>query len=420
MTLLPEFTLAQTVPQQTFPAWTAVAGQPSEYDFPVTSICASEGGQYSGPTPTTWIFDSISLADVNGNAIPNGVTVGNAPPNVTSDVNYITLPQPSEWPTKMPLMLVVSPHVRPGVYALYVTLSFFRSGPALTGVCEMEPTTPTMLDPFIIFGHVLPPTQGMSITVTVPPTIPSSASVQQGKVLTHDDLTLTVTDGTGMPVSGAMVAVQSDRPSVDAITQPASATDSNGVATASVETRDQPGPSTITSATEGISTRRPGIIPWLPAHYQSGFLVTCYVTSDERDFLNTPLISGVRGLPSTNRYHQGFISDIVRQGSGRALDGTIVQYSAPTRSWYIPTSPNCPKTSIGACAVDGTTSAVDPSVVPRSNTSTIGIDGVGNRIAQDGGAWIHAYHIDVYYGLRRRDCIAAGAQSNVSVNYVSY
>jgi len=244
------------------------------------------------------------------------------------------------------------------------------------------------------------------------PKIPTASRVQSGRVLTHSNLTLTVTMD-GQPAAGVAVALQSSRGTDDTITGPSNPTDSSGTTTAFVETRAQPGTSTITSATPDIQTASPGTIAWLPARYESSFLVTCYVVSLEADFVSTPLIGPVRGLPAANRYHRGFINDVAVQGSGIALDGSTIHYDGGGRY----SLQSCPLTATGVCAADGTTVAVDRSVIPYR--STISIDSVGTRIAKDTGGAIIGYHIDEYFGTRRADCIAAGRRT-LGVEFESY
>lgn len=244
------------------------------------------------------------------------------------------------------------------------------------------------------------------------PRIPTASRVQARRVLTHSNLTLTVTTD-GQPAAGVTVALQSSRGTDDTITGPSNPTDASGVTTAYVETRVQPATSTITSADPTIQTASPGTITWLPARYESSFLVTCYVVSLEADFTSTPLIGPVRGLPAANRYHRGFISDVAVQGSGIALDGTTIHYDGGGRY----SLQSCPLTATGVCAVDGTTVAVDRTVIPYG--STISIDTVGARVAQDTGGAITGYHIDEYFGTRRAACITAGRRT-LGVEFDSY
>jgi len=94
------------------------------------------------------------------------------------------------------------------------------------------------------------------------------------------------------------------------------------------------------------------------------------------------------------------------QGSGQSLDGTIVHYSG--RGCY--NIDSCARTSSGACATAGTTIAVDRSIIPRG--STVGLDLLGQRTAQDGGGWITGYHIDDYMGPQQAACLRLGRRSS--------
>src|SRR5690242_16738757 len=105
-------------------------------------------------------------------------------------------------------------------------------------------------------------------------------------------------------------------------------TDVAGNASAPIETRNQPGGSWIVVDAPDVSTTSGGTVTWLPAHYESSFLLTCYVVSLESDFTSSPLEGPVDGLPEDKTYHS-------------------------------------------ACAIDGVTAAVDFSVVPRKATITI-------------------------------------------------
>ena len=253
-------------------------------------------------------------------------------------------------------------------------------------------------------------TSGLSITASAP-FIPSASRVSHDKILTQSSLTLKLTRD-GQPVSGVTLALQSSRGTDGTINGSSVSTNQMGVATAKIQTRKQPGTSTVSSANSGVETVSPVQIQWLPARFQHSFLVTCYITSLESNFLNTPLIDHVAGLPPKERYHSGFIHDTREQGSGRTLGGTIIGYS--NGRYRIE---DCPHTSTVACATDGTTIAVDKHVVPYR--STVLIDGDGDRIAQDSGGAIVGYHIDEYFGVRRNACKIAGHRQR-DVTYESY
>ena len=243
-------------------------------------------------------------------------------------------------------------------------------------------------------------------------TIPRSSTVQDRHVLTQSALKLTVTKG-GQPDPGVSVTLQSDRGnSVDTITQPGGA-DANGNAQASVSTREQPGSSSITAATKDVNTLAPGVVTWLPAHYEGQFLITAYFVPDESDpaYINTPLAIAP-GVPG-HKYHQGFIAAVKIQGSGKALDGSYLHYNL--NGTY--NTDTCARTASNVCAVDGVTAAADRHIVPlRANVS---IEGVGDRAPGDKGKRISGHHIDLFYGTRKQDSINFGPQMH-DVDLLSY
>ncbi len=252
----------------------------------------------------------------------------------------------------------------------------------------------------------------MQITPAPRPMIPAASRVVSKKVLTRDTLGLKVTKGPSTPAVGVNVKVQSDR-AVDTISQPTTPTDANGETLAKIETRDQSGPSRITSASSDTPTPSPAVVNWLPARYESKFLVTCYVISNEADFADSPLISNIPGLPASDKYRSRFISDVRLQGSGQSTNGDILHYDGGGRY----SVQSCARTATGACAQDGATIAVDRTVIPLRGT--VAIDSVGSRTAQDTGGAILGDHIDVYYGTRRAECRAAGRRS-LTVDFTSY
>ncbi|QCX52150.1 hypothetical protein E7Z57_18895 (plasmid) [Ralstonia pseudosolanacearum] len=118
-------------------------------------------------------------------------------------------------------------------------------------------------------------------------------------------------------------------------------------------------------------------------------------------------------MPSTNHYRSKFLTDVKMQGSGQALDGSIVHYSGQG-CFNID---SCPRTATSACATVGTTIAVDRSVIPRGSTVTVDI--LGQRKAQDGGGSINGYHIDDYMGPQRAACLQLGHR-NSGIVFQSY
>lgn len=246
------------------------------------------------------------------------------------------------------------------------------------------------------------------------PIIPGNSRTEDRRVLTRSDLALHLTSSDpAVSAQGVSILLQSDRGSTDTINGPGHPTDAAGQASAQVETRDQQSQSTITASNTDIETTQPAVIQWLPADYENNFMVTCYVISDENDFLATRLVTGVCGLPPQNAYHQGFIQDVRLQGSGRALNGEIVHYAGRNCYEILP----CAQTTSGACAQEGTTIAVDPKVVPLGSSVNVAI--LGNRVAQDTGGGINVYHIDNFRGMDRAGCVAFGRQRS-AVRFLSY
>ncbi|MGH8401311.1 MAG: hypothetical protein ACRESU_09440 [Gammaproteobacteria bacterium] len=136
------------------------------------------------------------------------------------------------------------------------------------------------------------------------PVIPAGSGVVNNHIQTKSNLKLTVTENE-QPDTYESVTLKSDRASADQIVGPDS-TDSNGNAAAIVSTRDQPGTSTITSATADISTAEPGVINWLPAKYEGPFEITCYGVAQESLDTTGPMIT-IHGLPG--QYHKGFYEE---------------------------------------------------------------------------------------------------------------
>ncbi|MGD7147346.1 3D domain-containing protein, partial [Ralstonia pseudosolanacearum] len=213
---------------------------------------------------------------------------------------------------------------------------------------------------------------------------------------------------------GMSVGLQSSRGSQDAIQGPTAATNASGTSTASVSTRAQPGQSTISgSSPSNLQTTNQANISWLPARYEHSFLVTCYTLAVEAEAPATPISHNVCGLPSANHYRSKFLTDVKMQGSGQALDGTIVHY----RGQGCFNTDTCARTATGACATVGTTIAVDRSVIPKGGSVTVDI--LGQRKAQDGGGWINGYHIDDYMGPQRAACLQLGTR-NSGIVFQSY
>jgi 3D (Asp-Asp-Asp) domain-containing protein len=251
-----------------------------------------------------------------------------------------------------------------------------------------------------------PTLPSLSITPT-PPIIPPSSGVVQGKVLTNSALSLYLQKN-GAPAAGVPIHLSSSRTNADVVSPSAGVTtDAAGKATVFESTRVQPGSSTIRASDAGINTSSPGVINWLPANYQDQFKVTCYTIANEVDAPTSPTSTKVCGLPSHKVYRSKFLADVKMQGSGTALDGSIVHYNA-RRICYEPDT--CARTASGACAKVGTTIAVDFHVIPKLSALNVAL--IGKRQAQDTGGWIKGYHIDEYVGPQPTLCRQLGVRKS--------
>jgi len=244
-----------------------------------------------------------------------------------------------------------------------------------------------------------------SITAAAP-VIPKGAVVDKATahVLTHSDLTTTVTKGAN-PAPGVTVALQSSRPSDDTIDPRSSTTDANGIATESVQTRhnDHGAVSTITVAGTGIKTTTPAMVAWLAATYADKFLVTCYGVAQQSLDTSGPIVT-IPGLKG--KYHRAFYHDMrFMQGSGvltRDPNGPYIQRDWKSKKLKFAFYP-CPETENGSCATAGKSIAVDSKVIPASRKdptlfANISISGIGDRTSADSGSMIKGHHIDVFWG----------------------
>jgi 3D (Asp-Asp-Asp) domain-containing protein len=239
--------------------------------------------------------------------------------------------------------------------------------------------------------------------------------VVRGKVLTNSQLSLYLQNN-GAPAPGVPIHLSSSRGSTVDVLSPSAGvtTDAGGRASASVLTRVQPGSSTIQSSDAGINTSQAGVINWLPANYQDQFKVTCYTIANEADAPTSPVSTKVCGLPSDKVYRSKFLADVKMQGSGTALDGSIVHYNA-RKICYEPDT--CARTSSGACANVGTTIAVDLHVIPKLSALNVAL--IGKRQAQDTGGAIKGYHIDEYVGPQPALCRQLGVRYS-SITLLNY
>lgn len=233
----------------------------------------------------------------------------------------------------------------------------------------------------------------------------SNVDSKDHHVLTEDALALNLTKNDN-PVPGVVVPLKSSRGKVDTISGE-HGTNDYGDDVAFISTRQQPGTSTITSASSTIETAAPADISWLPATYEGKFLVTCYAVANEQHQTGGPMVT-IPGLPG--KYHEQFYKQTRIQGTGLLSNPPI-----PTRP-YIHTDVKkhgkynyfaCPLTARGDCAKAGKTIAVDPSIIPMHRHpavyADVSISGVGDRTSEDGGSWVNGYHIDWYFGPTWKD-----------------
>lgn len=257
------------------------------------------------------------------------------------------------------------------------------------------------------------PTLALSLVPTTP-LIPQGSVVMAGKVLTKIDVTATLLERNAAAVGKSVTLASNRAATVDIFTPGRNlTTDTAGKALASVSTRSQPGSSTLSGTTPGLATATTANVSWLPAKYETQFLVTCYTIANESLEPEKPASTGVCGLPEKQSYRDGFLKDVKMQGSGVALDGTTIHYAG--HGCY--NTDTCARTATGACAVVGTTIAVDPNIIPKRSSVNVKI--IGARTAQDTGGRITGYHIDEYLGPQPKLCKQLGLRtSDVSLqNY---
>lgn len=139
-------------------------------------------------------------------------------------------------------------------------------------------------------------------------------------------------------------------------------------------------------------------LPTVKAAYQKAFYCTGYNTALESDYYDTEV--SAPGI-TDDKFSQQFLEATKLNGSGKADSGKYLHYNSSTKqfSYYQPV------TATGTTPTVGKTIAVDPYYIPRAKPSgvwkraTVFINGIGNRVAEDGGGAIKGYRIDVYQGL---------------------
>ena len=270
--------------------------------------------------------------------------------------------------------------------------------------------SPSALNTFVVergsCHYTFTPSLAATLAATAP-LIPQSSVVSAGKVLTKVDLLATVLER-GSPASGKAMTFGSNRGTTVDLFSPVSSltTDTAGKATVQLSTRNQPATSILSASIAGVATPASTSVTWLPAKYESQFLVTCYTIANESLAAEKPVSSGVCGLSEKQSYRDAFLKDVKMQGSGVALDGTTIHYAG--RGCF--NTDTCARTATGACAVVGTTIAVDPNIIPKR--SSVNLKVIGSRTAQDTGGQITGYHIDEYLGPQPKLCKQLGRRTS--------
>jgi 3D (Asp-Asp-Asp) domain-containing protein len=159
-----------------------------------------------------------------------------------------------------------------------------------------------------------------------------------------------------------------------------------------------------TAKSEELKTYTYGIKTSCPTGFtekKQGFRLTTYVLAQEKEFSEDPSVKDPCGLKG--KFRQKFLFQtgkvpplgVKKEGSGESLSGKIIQY-APSGGKDCFQVVSCPKTKTGTCATAGRTVAVDKTVIPLK--STLLIEDVGLRVAEDTGGQVNGAHIDVYRG----------------------
>lgn len=267
----------------------------------------------------------------------------------------------------------------------------------------------------------------ITLDATDPVKVPANAMLSSGKLLTQAHLSLKLTEG-GSPVSGVALTLRSSRATLDQFTGPTSSTAADGTADAYVSTRDQSSNSTVDSTTPLVWTNPKGVVSWLPAKYITPFKITCYMTALESDFTGlfvaASKFSWCSAPPASRSFRQKFMDSISVQGSGKSVQGEIIQYNSGRACYYFS---SCPQTSSGACATVGTTAAVvvasnNPKVPPPTIpfNGLIEIDTLAEKLAEDTGGALISYQVDVYNGFGQAACMPLPWSSPQAVTFVAF
>lgn len=250
------------------------------------------------------------------------------------------------------------------------------------------------------------------------PIIPKEGRVKLGKVLYRVDIVVTLLSlpdrvplaNIAMPSKlwGVVYPTFKSNRKHDDISFVSTKTGPDGSLVIRVESREQ-GSITLLE-TSGIVTSSPITVELEEAWYEDQFLITGYNVCMESDF-SGDLVSA-NGLP--DKHKKDFLfraTGVVMEGTGQAPNGKYVQFINMTTHWhrnahghpdYIadPSKVTFAYTNSvqGAYGpvTQGTSCAVDPTVIPPK--SSVWIEDVGERRADDTGSAIKGCHIDNFLG----------------------
>lgn len=153
------------------------------------------------------------------------------------------------------------------------------------------------------------------------------------------------------------------------------------------------------------------------AKYEKMFYCTAYITASEKDYSEAKVSAA--GITDAV-FRKDFLAAVKLNGSGISDAGKYISYSSTTGKYFY----GEPTTAIGTRATVGTTIAVDPYYIPRAKVggvwkrATVDVDGLGLRVAEDGGSAITGYHIDVYMGTGQK-ALAGWSNKNREVTLKS-
>jgi 3D (Asp-Asp-Asp) domain-containing protein len=236
----------------------------------------------------------------------------------------------------------------------------------------------------------------LAITNVTDPIIPARSGLVNDCVLYRSSITATATNS-GTPQSGVNITLSSDRnvvaPGTDTFTQP-NATDASGTTTGTIETRKRG----VVNLTAKAPMYADGQFAkgFIDADFENPFRLTGYITALESDSSGRQ-VTDPCGI--TGAFFASFLREVNQEGTGQALDGTLIHVAGTRHGARCYEVVTCPPTRSGACAQTGMTIAVDTDVMPLG--SQVNIDNLGLRTAQDIGSGITGEHIDVYVGAGR-------------------